>query len=75
MRTALWEDLGAAIFIDSGQIFSKTAGAQWVTGTRHDGIGMGLRYKTPVGPAVIDISQGIGPDKESIKFNFSIGVF
>ena len=75
LRTALWEDLGAAIFIDSGQIFSKTAGAQWVTGTRHDGIGMGLRYKTPVGPAVIDISQGIGPDKESIKFNFSIGVF
>lgn len=75
LRSTIVGDLSAAIFLDSGQIFSKTAGNSWVTGTRHDGVGVGLRYKTPVGPAVIDISQGLGPDKEVIKFNFTIGVF
>jgi outer membrane protein insertion porin family len=75
LRSTLVGDLSAAIFIDSGQIFSKTAGSAWESGARHDGVGVGLRYKTPVGPAVIDISQGLGPDKEVIKFNFTIGVF
>ncbi len=75
LRAAILGDLSAAIFIDSGQIFSKLAGKSWFADLRHDGVGMGLRYKTPVGPAVIDVSQGIGRDKEVIKFNFTIGVF
>jgi len=75
LRSSIIGDLSAAVFMDSGQIFSKTAGKSWVTGLRHDGVGVGLRYKTPVGPAVIDVSQGLGPDKETMKFNFTIGVF
>ncbi|MFM8316563.1 MAG: POTRA domain-containing protein [Deltaproteobacteria bacterium] len=75
LRSAILGDLSAAVFIDSGQIFSRVAGNSWLTGLRHDGVGVGLRYKTPVGPAVIDISQGLGRDREAIKFNFTIGVF
>ena len=75
LRSQILGDLSGAVFIDSGQIFSKVASKNWNIGLRHDGVGFGLRYKTPVGPAVIDISQGLGPDKEIMKFNFTIGVF
>lgn len=75
LRTEVFGDLSLAVFLDSGQIFSKLAGQAWYSDLRHDGIGVGLRYKTPVGPAVIDISQGLGRDREVIKFNFTIGVF
>jgi len=75
LRTVVFGDLSFAVFVDSGQIFSKLASQSWFSDIRHDGVGVGLRYKTPVGPAVIDISQGLGRDKEVIKFNFTIGVF
>lgn len=75
LRTEVFGDLSLAVFVDSGQIFSKLAAQSWFTDNRHDGVGVGLRYKTPVGPAVIDISQGLGKDREVIKFNFTIGVF
>jgi outer membrane translocation and assembly module TamA len=59
---------GAAVFFDTGQLYPN-----WKPQARHDGIGVGLRYKTPVGPVVVDVAQGLGPDKESIKFYFTVG--
>jgi len=61
-------DLYGAVFMDTGQIFSN--GVNYL---RHDGVGFGLRYKTPVGPIIVDIAQGLGPDKGSVMFYFTVG--
>lgn len=64
----LMPDLSFAVFGDTGQLFPD-----WNVDTRHDGVGVGVRYKTPVGPIVVDFAQGLGPDRESIKFYFTVG--
>jgi outer membrane translocation and assembly module TamA len=61
-------DLSFAVFGDTGQLFPD-----WRTEPRHDGVGVGVRYKTPVGPVVVDFAQGLGPDRESVKFYFTVG--
>jgi outer membrane protein insertion porin family len=61
-------NVGIAVFYDSGQIYPNLA-----PDPRHDGVGIGLRYKTPVGPIVIDFAQGLGPDAENLKFYFTVG--
>ncbi len=66
----LFSNISAAIFFDSGQIFPNLN-----TDPRHDGVGFGVRYKTPVGPLVIDIAKGLGPDAESVKLYFTVGTF
>lgn len=66
----LFSNISFAIFFDSGQLFPMLKAAR-----RHDGVGFGVRYKTPVGPLVVDIAQGLGPDKESVKLYFTVGTF
>ena len=57
-----------ATFLDSGQLYPN-----FIPALRHDGIGLGIRYRTPIGPFAIDIAQGLGPDRENVKFYFTIG--
>jgi outer membrane protein assembly factor BamA len=64
----LFADFGVAVFFDTGQIFPG-----FVPTTRSDGVGLGLRYKTPVGPVVIDFAQGLGPLAQNVKFYFTVG--
>ena len=66
----LFSNLSAAIFWDTGQIYPNLRPEP-----RQDGVGIGVRYKTPVGPIVIDVAQGLGPQKEAIKFYFTVGTF
>jgi translocation and assembly module TamA len=61
-------NFSAAVFFDSGQVFPNLR-----PNTRHDGVGLGIRYKTPVGPMAVDLAQGLGPDKEIVKFYFTVG--
>ncbi len=68
MNVRLFDDFGVAVFFDSGQIFPGFRAT-----ARADGVGMGLRYKTPVGPVVIDFAQGLGALRESVKFYFTVG--
>ncbi len=60
------EDWSGALFFDTGQIYPELR-----PGPRLDGVGFGVRYKTPVGPVVIDIAQGLG--KAQPKFYFTVG--
>lgn len=65
---SLFENVSSAVFMDSGQLF-----AQWRPDERKDGIGIGLRYRTPVGPIVIDMAYGFQSQAKNVKFSFTIG--
>jgi outer membrane protein insertion porin family len=73
--SAMLQNLSMAVFFDSGQIFSAIPGKALQTDPRQDGYGFGFRYKTPVGPLVIDIAQGVGDTKENVKFSLTVGTF
>ena len=58
---------GAAVFIDSGSAFD---GKQPDMRT---GVGMGLRWKSPVGPVRIDIAHGLNQPDSPITLHLNIG--
>jgi len=68
ITTTIFANVGLAVFYDTGQIYPNL-----VPAGRQDGVGFGIRYKTPVGPIVVDIAQGLGPDREMLKFYFTVG--
>lgn len=69
MTIALFSSLSLAVFFDSGQILPELRPQ-----SRHDGVGLGFRYKTPVGPVVIDFAQGFGgANREPVRFYFTVG--
>ncbi len=69
----IFGDFGAAVFFDSGQIFPNIGFPdRSVPSSRGDGVGFGLRYKTPIGPVVIDFAKGLGT-AEPLKFYFTLG--
>lgn len=58
---------GAAVFIDSGSAFE---------GRRpdlHTGIGIGLRWRSPVGPVRIDIAHGLDAPDTPVMLHLNIG--
>ncbi len=58
---------GAAVFVDSGSAFD---------GKRPDmrtGVGIGLRWKSPVGPVRIDIAHGLDEPDSPITLHLNIG--
>jgi translocation and assembly module TamA len=57
---------GAAAFVDAGDAFDGTPHA-------HVGIGIGLRWRSPVGPVRIDIAHGLNEPKSPLRLHFNIG--
>ncbi|MGH8077418.1 MAG: autotransporter assembly complex protein TamA [Lysobacter sp.] len=57
---------GAAAFVDSGSAFNGTP--EWRTG-----VGVGLRWKSPVGPLRIDIARGLNDPDSSFQLYLNIG--
>ena len=58
---------GAAVFIDSGSAFD---------GKRPDmrtGVGIGLRWRSPVGPVRVDIAHGLNQPDSPITLHLNIG--
>ena len=65
----LFGEVSGALFFDSGQLFPDLT-----PDNRNDGVGVGIRYKTPVGPIVLDLAHGMSPAAESIvRFTFTVG--
>ena len=60
-------DFGAAVFIDSGSAFDGTA-PDW-----HTGVGIGARWRSPVGPVKIDIARGLDQPDSPFTVGLSIG--
>ena len=57
---------GAAFFVDSGSAFDNTP--DWRTG-----VGVGARWKSPVGPVRIDIARGLDDPDSSFQLHISLG--
>jgi len=69
LTTPLFGEVSGAIFFDTGQLFPGLKAE-----SRNDGIGIGVRYKTPVGPVVLNLAHGLSPAAESIvRFTFTVG--
>jgi outer membrane protein insertion porin family len=62
LRVPVWGDLGAAFFIDGGNVFERVTQVDF--GELRGAIGMGLRYRSPVGPIRIDV--GFKMDRREI---------
>jgi translocation and assembly module TamA len=58
---------GAAAFIDAGDAFDNGFQAQ-------AGVGVGLRWHSPVGPVRLDVAHGFGADaQQSVRLHLNIG--
>ncbi len=58
---------GAAVFVDSGSAFDSTS-PDW-----HTGVGIGARWRSPVGPLKIDIARGLDHPDSPFTVGLSIG--
>ena len=57
---------GGAVFVDSGSAFNDTPA--WRTG-----VGVGVRWRSPVGPVRVDIGHGLDDPESSFTLHFNIG--
>lgn len=58
---------GAAVFVDTGSAFEGR------TPDLHTGVGIGLRWRSPVGPVRIDIAHGLQSPDSPITLHLNIG--
>jgi translocation and assembly module TamA len=57
---------GGAVFVDSGSAFND--GPDWRTG-----VGVGLRWRSPVGPVRLDIAHGLDEPDSDFQIHLGIG--
>jgi len=57
---------GAAVFVDTGSAFDNTIDL-------HTGVGLGVRWKSPVGPVRIDIAHGLNQPDSQFQLYLNIG--
>lgn len=66
MFTREW---GGAVFVDAGDAFDSFDGYEWEVG-----VGVGVRWRSPVGPVRVDIARGLGDAAQSsLRLHFNIG--
>ena len=53
LRVPVWGDLGAALFVDGGNVFERTT--QLDLGDLRGSVGFGVRYRSPIGPVRLDL--------------------
>jgi len=63
MFTPTW---GAAAFVDAGDAFDEQFNA-------NVGVGLGLRWRSPVGPIRIDIAHGLNEPDQNFRLHISLG--
>ncbi|MDG4594467.1 MAG: autotransporter assembly complex protein TamA [Candidatus Contendobacter sp.] len=64
----VWDGWSLAAFVDSGDAFDGA------TPDMKTGVGLGLRWRSPVGPVRIDLASGLDrPPGDTFRFSFSIG--
>ncbi len=53
LRIPVWHDIGAVTFVDAGNVFAKVN--DFALGDIRGALGVGLRYRSPIGPLRFDI--------------------
>jgi outer membrane protein insertion porin family/translocation and assembly module TamA len=81
VRVPVWGNLGAVIFLDGGNVWSRPWDVN-VNDLRYD-VGPGIRYNTPIGPIRADLGYQLNPipgllvngkpETRRFRFHFSIG--
>lgn len=75
LRVPVWRDLGAAVFLDGGNVFERTS--QIDVAELRGSTGFGIRYRSPIGPLRFDVGFKLGaprPGEDSRRaFHFSFG--
>lgn len=77
LRVPVWKDFGAAFFVDAGNVFPRVTGID--LGGLRTSVGVGLRYRSPVGPLRFDVGfkterRTVGGELESRRaYHFSFG--
>lgn len=73
LRLSVWRDLGAAFFLDGGNVFDRTS--EMDLGELRGSAGLGLRYKSPIGPIRFDVGFKLDrrPNESPRAFHLSIG--
>jgi outer membrane translocation and assembly module TamA len=62
LRFPVWKSLGAAVFVDGGNVFRRVT--DFDTGELRGAVGFGLRYASPIGPLRVDL--GFKLDRRTI---------
>jgi outer membrane protein insertion porin family len=74
IRVPVWRDIGAAVFIDAGNVFDRVTNVD--LGELRAAAGVGLRYRSPVGPLRFDVGFKLDRqpgDRSGRAFHFSFG--
>ena len=77
LRVPVWKAFGAAFFVDAGNVFTRVTSID--LGDLRTSVGVGLRYRSPVGPLRFDVGfkterRIIGGELESRRaYHFSFG--
>jgi outer membrane translocation and assembly module TamA len=77
LRLPVWRDLGAAFFVDGGNVFNRTS--EFDLGQLRGGTGFGIRYRSPIGPIRFDVGfkmdrRVVGGKLEPARaFHFNVG--
>jgi outer membrane protein insertion porin family len=68
------EGLGAAVFYDGGNVYGPIGVSHFVRDYTNT-VGIGLRYKTPVGPIRFDVGRNLNPVKgvKATQFYITLG--
>jgi len=64
----LWEKWGVAVFYDTGNAFSD-----WQDYRLHQGVGLGLRWHSPIGPVSVDVASAISEPGQPLHLHINIG--
>ena len=72
-RVPVWRDIGAAFFVDGGNVFDRVT--EFDFGELRGSAGFGVRYRSPIGPVRLDLGFKMDrrPSEKSSVFHFSIG--
>lgn len=71
LRSWVWDDIGLAAFVDAGSAFSSNFPDFDDIGV---GVGVGARYRTPVGPVRLDIAIPLDPPLDDSNFGIYVAL-
>jgi outer membrane protein insertion porin family len=77
LRMPVWRDVGAAVFVDGGNVFQRVT--QMDVKEFRSAVGFGVRYRSPIGPVRLDLGfpterRIVGGSREDpVVLHFSLG--
>jgi translocation and assembly module TamA len=71
LRQRLWKQFGAVAFLDAAQVGSSSAP---FAGSVREGVGIGARYYTAIGPLRLDVAVPVNPSPHGDSFEIYLGL-